>query len=82
MKLRFNSSRYPTKPADIAKKFDPQTHNHVVFIRKNKFYEVQLEQDRVQLSTAELEVYVLPLYRCASNEILNTYGASIVKSRK
>ncbi|KAF8319721.1 acyltransferase ChoActase/COT/CPT [Clavulina sp. PMI_390] len=54
-KWLFNSSRYPVKPNDTATKFDPQTHNHVLFIRNNKFYTVQLEHDGVQLSTTELE---------------------------
>ncbi|KIJ27801.1 hypothetical protein M422DRAFT_270989, partial [Sphaerobolus stellatus SS14] len=36
----FNSYRYPVKPSDTAKKFDPATNNQIVFVRKNKFYEV------------------------------------------
>lgn len=46
------------KPVDTATKFDPQTNNHVVFIRKNKFYVVELENEGQQLSTAELERFV------------------------
>lgn len=53
----FHASRYPNKPADIAKKFDSQAHNHVVFVRKNKFYEVSLTSpEGYELSEAELEV--------------------------
>lgn len=58
--VRFNSSRYPTIPNDTAEKHDPQQNNHVVFIRKNKFFAVPLEVDGVSLSTAELESYVSP----------------------
>jgi hypothetical protein len=58
--LRFHSSRYPTKPSDIAHKFDPKTHNHIVFVRKNKFFEVSLvDAAGKELSAAELEVYVV-----------------------
>lgn len=56
----FHACRYPTKPSDTAKKFDPQAHNHVVFVRKNKFYEVPLiTPEGHELSEAELEVWVL-----------------------
>lgn len=54
-KWLFNSCRYPVKPSDTARKFDPQSNNHVVFVRKNKFYEVPVVIDGVPLSTKELE---------------------------
>ncbi|THH11655.1 hypothetical protein EW145_g503 [Phellinidium pouzarii] len=54
-KWLFNASRYPTKPSDTARKFDPATHNHVVLIRKNRFYEVPLVQGNKPLSVVELE---------------------------
>lgn len=57
---RFHTSRYPTIPSDIARKFDPATHNHVVFIRNNRFFEVQLARlDGTELSVADLEMYAL-----------------------
>ena len=55
---RFHSSRYPTKPADTAHKFDPTENDHIVFVRKNKFFEVPLAYNGVELSEAELQVYV------------------------
>lgn len=55
----FHSSRYPTKPADTAQKFDAAKNNHIIFVRKNKFFEVPLVHNGVELSEAELEVYVL-----------------------
>ena len=55
---RFHSSRYPTKPADTARKFDPAENNHVIFVRKNKFFEVPLAYNGIELSEAELQVYV------------------------
>jgi len=54
-KWLFNSSRIPVKPSDTAQKYDAATNNHVVFIRKNKFYEVPVVVNGVQLSTKELE---------------------------
>src|ERR1700722_2666177 len=54
----FHASRYPAKPSDVARKFHYPTHNHVVFIRKNKFYQVPLLNSAgVELSAAELEVW-------------------------
>jgi hypothetical protein len=47
------------KPSDTAHKFDPKAYNHVVFIRKNKFFSVPLVNSKgKELSAAELEVYV------------------------
>ena len=55
---RFHASRYPAIPKDTAHKFDPATHNHVVFIRNNRFFEVQLAYpDGIELSAADLEAY-------------------------
>ncbi|KAF8919060.1 acyltransferase ChoActase COT CPT [Mucidula mucida] len=58
-KWLFHSSRYPTKPSDTAQKFDPSTHNHAVFVRKNKYFKVPLTDDTGrELSAAELEVQI------------------------
>jgi hypothetical protein len=55
---RFHASRYPAIPKDTAHKFHPATHNHVVFIRNNRFFEVQLAYpDGTELSAADLEAY-------------------------
>ncbi|KAF8500895.1 acyltransferase ChoActase/COT/CPT [Russula emetica] len=55
-KWLFHASRYPAIPKDTAHKFDPATHNHVVFIRNNRFFEVQLAYpDGTELSAADLE---------------------------
>lgn len=66
-KWLFNASRYPVKDVDTAHKFDPQTNNHVVFIRNNKFYAVELEHDGVQLSLAELESQISKIISTASS---------------
>jgi hypothetical protein len=54
----FHACRYPTIPKDTAHKFDPPTHNHVVFIRNNRFFEVELAHpDGTEVSVADLETY-------------------------
>ncbi|KAF8895176.1 Choline/Carnitine o-acyltransferase-domain-containing protein [Infundibulicybe gibba] len=41
-KWMFHASRYPAQPSDTAKKFNPATNNHLICIRKNRFYVVPL----------------------------------------
>lgn len=54
----FHACRYPAIPKDTAQKYDPATHNHVVFIRNNRFFEVELAYpDGTELSVADLEAY-------------------------
>ncbi|KAH9927061.1 acyltransferase ChoActase/COT/CPT [Amylocystis lapponica] len=75
-KWLFHSSRYPVKPSDTAHKFDPQTHNHVVFIRKNKFFQVSLaDKDGRELTAAELETQIENVIALASNDKAPAVGA-------
>jgi carnitine O-acetyltransferase len=61
---RFHACRYPTKVSDSAHKFDPKAHNHVVFIRKNKFFSVPLaNSEGKELSATELEMYVYCIFQ-------------------
>ena len=72
----FHSSRYPVKSVDTAKKFDPQTHNHVVFVRKNKFFKVQLvDKSGRELSASELEAQIDKVIALAGNEKATPVGA-------
>ncbi|KAF9267289.1 acyltransferase ChoActase/COT/CPT [Marasmius fiardii PR-910] len=69
-KWLFHSSRYPTKPSDTAHKFDSSTHNHVVFMRKNKFYAVPLvDQTGKEVSAAELEVQIERIIKKAGSDV-------------
>ena len=77
----FNASRYPVKPSDIAKKFDPKTHNHVVFVRKNKYYEVQMDEDGIPLSTAELEAQISQVIKLAGESRAIPVGALTSENR-
>ena len=55
----FNTSRYPSKPEDHARKFDPSKNNHIVVARKGKFYEFQVVNDKGEfLSEKDLMRYV------------------------
>ncbi|KDN41016.1 hypothetical protein RSAG8_07722, partial [Rhizoctonia solani AG-8 WAC10335] len=63
-KWLFNSTRHPVKPSDTAQKFDPATNNHVVFVRKNRLYEV----DVTGLSTADLAAQVQRIIDAAGSE--------------
>ncbi|KAI0755122.1 acyltransferase ChoActase/COT/CPT [Daedaleopsis nitida] len=78
----FHSSRYPTKPSDTAKKFDPSKHNHVVFVRKNKFYKVALaNKSGRELSAAELEAQIEKVIPMAGSEKAIPVGALTSENR-
>ncbi|OSD07372.1 acyltransferase ChoActase/COT/CPT [Trametes coccinea BRFM310] len=78
----FHSCRYPTKPADTAKKFDPKTHNHVVFVRKNKFFKVPLaDASGRELTAAELEEQIKKVISMAGEEKAAPVGALTAENR-
>lgn len=79
--LRFHSCRYPVKPSDTAHKFDPAKHNHVVFVRKNKFYKVPLSVDGRDLTTAELESQIEKVIAMAGEEKGVPVGALTSENR-
>ena len=65
----FHSSRYPVKPSDVARKFSAAEHNHVIFVRKNKFYKVPLATpEGRELTAAELEIQVERILQLAGEE--------------
>ncbi|KAL4244688.1 carnitine/choline acetyltransferase family protein [Abortiporus biennis] len=75
-KWLFHSSRLPVKPSDTARKYDAATHNHVVFVRKNKFFKVPLvDESGRELTAAELEVQVERVIRLAGSEKAPAVGA-------
>ncbi|GAA6063739.1 hypothetical protein JCM10212_000778 [Sporobolomyces blumeae] len=68
-KYLFNATRLPTAPSDTAKIYDPNTHNHVVVVRKNKFYEVPVVDEHGEwLSENELETLFTRVVEMAGNE--------------
>lgn len=54
-KYMFNNCRIPKKPSDYEVTFDILNNNHVVVLRKNRFYVVDTIYNGKQLSTAELQ---------------------------
>lgn len=65
----FHACRYPVKPSDTAHKFSPQENNHVVFVRKNKFFQVPLaDQNGRELTAAELEAQIEKIIEMAGTE--------------
>ncbi|KAI8074427.1 acyltransferase ChoActase/COT/CPT [Gongronella butleri] len=54
-KYMFNNCRIPQKPSDIEVGFDPAVNTHIIVIRKNRFFFVDVVHQGQQLSTAELE---------------------------
>lgn len=75
--LRFNSTRYPVKPSDTATKFDPSTNNHVVFVRKNRFFEIDVSE----LSTADLTAQIQKIIDNAGKEQATAVGALTSENR-
>ncbi|BGP07304.1 GTPase required for pre-60S ribosomal subunit nuclear export and maturation [Rhodotorula toruloides] len=68
-KYLFNATRLPTSPSDTAKIYDPETHNHIVVVRKNKFYEVPVVDEKGEwLSEKELEVLFKQVVDTAGSE--------------
>ncbi|KZT11861.1 acyltransferase ChoActase/COT/CPT [Laetiporus sulphureus 93-53] len=81
-KWLFHSSRYPVKPSDTARKFDPTTNNHVVFVRKNKFFKVPLaDKGGRELSAAELEAQIEKIISMAGSEKAVPIGALTSENR-
>ncbi|EJD50699.1 acyltransferase ChoActase/COT/CPT [Auricularia subglabra TFB-10046 SS5] len=75
-KWLFHACRYPVKPSDTAEKYDHHSHNHVVLVRKNKFFEVQLAHPNGKwLSTKELEVQIQKVIDAAGSSKALPVGA-------
>lgn len=81
-KWLFHACRYPVKPTDTAHKFDPAKHNHVVFVRKNKFYQVPLvSKGGRELTAAELEAQIERVIALAGEEKGVPVGALTSENR-
>ena len=68
-KWLFHSSRYPVKPSDTAHKFDHATNNHIIVLRKNRFFLVPLADTTGQeYSAAEIEIQLQNIIAFAGSE--------------
>lgn len=54
-KYMFNNCRIPTKPSDVEVAYDLTENTHIIVIRKNRYYFVDVVHQGQQLSTVELE---------------------------
>jgi carnitine O-acetyltransferase len=65
----FHSSRYPVKPSDTAQKFNPATNNHIIVIRKNRFFVVPLlDITGNEYNAAEIEIQLQNIIAQAGSE--------------
>jgi carnitine O-acetyltransferase len=68
-KWLFHSSRYPQRPSDTARKFDPATNNHIIVIRKNRFFFVPIADiSGREYSLAEIEIQLQNIIAYAGSE--------------
>ncbi|KAJ3323237.1 Carnitine O-acetyltransferase mitochondrial [Boothiomyces sp. JEL0866] len=67
-KYLFNSTRIPKIPSDITRGSDPNTNHHIVVLRKNQFYRVDLVQNGKRLNYAEVKSQLEYIYRSAVDE--------------
>jgi carnitine O-acetyltransferase len=72
-KWLFHSSRYPVKPSDTAQKFDHATNNHIIVLRKNRFFLVPLaDVTGHEYSAAEFETQLQNIIAYAGSEASST----------
>ncbi|CAO3616295.1 unnamed protein product [Cunninghamella echinulata] len=80
-KYMFNNCRMPKKPSDYEAIFDPVQHNHVIAIRKNKFYVIDTIHDGKQLSTNELQQQFQRVIDMAGDEKGDAIGVLTAENR-
>ncbi|CAO3608677.1 unnamed protein product [Cunninghamella blakesleeana] len=80
-KYMFNNCRMPKKPSDYEAIFDPVKHNHVIAIRKNKFYVIDTIHDGKQLSTNELQQQFQRVIDLAGEEKGDAIGVLTAENR-
>lgn len=66
MRYLFNTTRIPTIPSDSTRVSDPATNNHIIVIRKNQFFTLDLQPNEKRLSTAEIKSQLDIIYLTAT----------------
>lgn len=61
-KYLFNSTRIPIIPSDKTRLSDPKTNTHIIVLRKNQFFKLELEPSGKRLSTQEIKKYRVFLF--------------------
>lgn len=64
----FNCSREPIANRDHVTKYDPSANQHVIVVRKNRFFKVLHEVDGKQLSTAEIQAQYDQIYAATKDQ--------------
>lgn len=65
----FNTCRFPQKDADTAKKYDSQSNNHIIVLRRGKFYELQVVDNAGEfLSEADLTAQLRKIVEMAGEQ--------------
>ncbi|KAJ3248221.1 Carnitine O-acetyltransferase mitochondrial [Chytriomyces hyalinus] len=77
----FNSCRIPQRGEDIARTADPSENNHIIVMRKNQFYVLELVVDGRQLSTTEIESQIELIYFFAGDHKDLPIGAFTTQDR-
>ncbi|KAI8609541.1 hypothetical protein BC830DRAFT_1173461 [Chytriomyces sp. MP71] len=77
----FNSTRIPQLPEDITRNSDPAKNNHIIVLRNNQFYSLELVVHGRQLSTAEIESQLQKIYKLAGNTKDIAVGAFTTQDR-
>ncbi|KAJ3081561.1 Carnitine O-acetyltransferase mitochondrial, partial [Quaeritorhiza haematococci] len=77
----FNSTRVPVIPSDVTHNADPNTNNHIIVMRKNQFYVLDLKHHGRHLSVAEIESQLNKIYMMAGDTRFTPVGALTTEDR-
>lgn len=79
----FNCSRVPARPADFPVKFDAAANQHIIAVRKNRFFKVPTHSaaDGSPLNVAELEAQFRKVYELAGDKRAPAVGALTTQNR-
>ncbi|KAI9331576.1 acyltransferase ChoActase/COT/CPT [Obelidium mucronatum] len=77
----FNSTRIPKIPEDVTRNADPAKNNHIIVMRHNQFYPIDIVVDGRQLSTAEIESQIQKVYKAAGSTKDLAVGAFTTQDR-
>ncbi|KAJ3062174.1 Carnitine O-acetyltransferase mitochondrial [Podochytrium sp. JEL0797] len=77
----FNSTRIPKIPEDVTRNSDPATNNHIIVMRNNQFYVLELVVEGRQLSTSEIEGQLQKIYKSAGTSKGVAVGALTTQDR-
>lgn len=80
-KYLFNSTRIPKIPSDITRVSDHTTNSHIVVLRKNQFYKLELTHNGTKLSTKEIQKQLEYIYNIAGDESEAPVGALTTENR-